>query len=353
MREHVFIGKIKGILTDNSFDRVQGRQQRGKLDTKGLYRSPVSSRVFKRKLGRLNKKYDCTVLVDTSGSMGNNVIPGITREHMALLASMHLHKALTTAKIPTRVRSFNYVLKTLIPLSKNPLTDSEYTTIVDEAKYTQLNAYITASTTSKGEGKLMPIIHADLPLHKKLTEIYNDSMSKSMRDGSLMKELTEKLQSHGIQDRHVSYISESRGENIDPVAIQWAITKAIEESGEDSKHIIIVLSDGQPAIPYNMVFPFKDGVSQNIEQMRYPKEGDLQQTVKDALKKGILFVGIGIGYEGIKKHYPPQFCHVLGARPTGKDNSRETSSNSKKLHKPESVLFQAVAEQILKHVKRG
>ena len=93
----VFRQRLSSVMTDNKYDRVISRRQRGKLGMKHLWRTGVgATNVFSQKQGRKGKHYNVILLVDESGSMH------------------------TSAK--------NYDREIHVAISKLPNTDNEVTT---------------------------------------------------------------------------------------------------------------------------------------------------------------------------------------------------------------------------------
>lgn len=64
-----FRQRVGSIMRDNMFDREVSGFRSGRLDHHALYKTPISDRVFTKRIESLHKRYNVVLLVDESGSM--------------------------------------------------------------------------------------------------------------------------------------------------------------------------------------------------------------------------------------------------------------------------------------------
>lgn len=139
MNAETFRARCQSILVDNAGKRYAGGQTSGgRLDNGRLSRVVSGNfRVFKRPMFHKFRRYGVSLLVDTSGSMGNFVSGGggieSTRTHEASRAAHLLTKGLVLAGAEVSLYAFNTMLRKLTDaeremVSANPL----YLTKIDE-----------------------------------------------------------------------------------------------------------------------------------------------------------------------------------------------------------------------------
>lgn len=334
MTEHVFIRALSTILRDNRFDRVVQRQRTGKLDTMGLYRTATgSSRVFKKRLERKNKEYDCTVLIDLSGSMENNVCAGLRRYQMAADSAEVLHRTLTKAGIPTRIVGFNIVRPTLIDWHER------------KPDYKKMKKYAHEIATARASSDIETHVFWDQtkhntwddaittghPLHPYLCDLLREA------NGSINPDVKKRLATvppDKRRDINNFYQQNGNSENNDAWAVHHVVNEMLERKGQ---HIVIVISDGQPSESGKAYKPYGKLKIEGNNNGYW----DLAHEVREALRKKVLFVGIGIDTNCVKDYYPKEFCDVI----------RASVGAGKKL--TGRAIFDAVADQLKKHVRKG
>lgn len=353
MNAAVFQQALNSILKDNKYDREVARQRTGKLHTKGLHRAALSGRVFKKRIERLHKNYDCTLLVDCSGSMteeaGNS---GLAKYEIAIESAELLHKAMVTAGLPCRVVGFNTTMLEAAPFNQK------------KVNYGKMKKQLTRFSNSGYVQCYM--VQTDKISDREDMQEY---IERCAREGEKLSPFAYKwrcIEPFNSPKEHYAMENGDRrsvtkgksceqesapGGNNDAWALAWVVEQALEQN-KNAEHIVIVLSDGQPAYWRPEMLEYKDPLTKkwrtwNDDQAgKSRREGlieELQRVVTHALKKGILFVGIGIDTEHVKEIYPKEFCSVVRAK-AATEGVTKTKGNA---------LFDAVTEQLRKHVKRG
>ncbi len=310
MTEHVFIQALQSILIDNKFDRVVQRQRTGKLDTKGLRRAATSGRVFKRKLERKNKQYDATIVLDLSGSMFSEYIlessqtldgRSLTRAEMAADACEALHRCLLKANIPTRVMFFSDKTKVALEFGQK---------VKDGYKSFQKDA----ATWGGGGTRLAPAVFR---AYEEALERPGKHIVAVISDG---------------EPAHTDSLAQDHGDGVYALAMK---RKRVGNSKDRSRVYSVLENMPQNKPEYADALREYNKANGNI---------GLKSEVLKAIKKKILFVGIGIQHNGSKNYYPPQFCDIVTAKAV-KDEIRSSVRGR--------ALFNAVARQLRKHVQRG
>ena len=266
---------VRSILTDNKFDRFIGRKTRGRLDSNGLHRFPTNGRIFGQKEERKGKHYTATILVDLSSSMDDRI------QHAAP-AALRFHQLLAEI-IPVQVRGYN---------------NSFY-------KFVEFGEKLGKNGPMKIANRMVDLVvngNGAQACIARVGKLANGQPKYGVMNLPLSKEHKRIIKENGDDYRNTSF--DTRG-TLDGVAIR---TLADQLSQKPGKHIVIVLNDGGPGSSwYKDVYAWQDGF-----KTPYTNENlDLKKAVEYAMKRGIMFVGIGIHSDEVLNYYPKKFCTVV------------------------------------------
>lgn len=294
MNDATFTARLSSVMLDNKYDRyVKGRRS-GKLDTKGIYKISISDKLFKRKEERKNKHYAVSLVVDCSGSMMSDGKYDVAFDSAKKL-SWHLSKI----GIPHNIVGFNG--KTVEVKSFNTSYDKQVDRKLRKLLDDLYVFYVYASHLNnfgKDYGDLVKPIKGIKDSHwLYFGNNYEDA------DVDTKRKTIEKIDAGKHSSAGYKLIREvgGYGYNNDPVAIEWATKQILKQKG---KKIMIVLSDGQPAI--------SDSEFQVPEQLdklfRGIKRENTKHEVEKSLKQGIELYSIGILDGSVSRYYPAKRC---------------------------------------------
>ncbi len=265
MNDATFQRTLQSVLFDNRYDRFVAKRRSGKLNFKGLSKIGHSDKVFKRKEERENKDYSIALLVDCSGSMRGS------KAKTAFEAAQKLSKHLASAKINHTVFGFNMPTVQLKPWSV------AYDPRIGEKLRFILDKLYAAYGEKKIDG-MYPYLGHNMDV-------------KNVRDVQPEKAI-------GDPYTHFNPVGGS-GYNNDSQALRFAAKELMKQPG---KKILIVLSDGEPAM-------FYDGYQSTDFPKEAFKRGDdsqrnMKKIISDIMKMGIDIQSIGIQSDAVNEFYP-------------------------------------------------
>lgn len=265
MNTTTFKAHLLSMFKDNMYDRYVGNKRTGKLNTRKIYKVNTTDKVFQRKEERKNKRYNISLLVDCSGSMAGGLFTEPKWEEASNAARRLAETFNNIENIDLEIVGFNtidHMIKEFdepLDLKKKPID-----LIISD---------ITRERTDSG-----------FKFHRAL---YFD-------------EKTKKVELNG-NEVNGSYQHLTQG-NCDGKTVYEAVERIKERDG---KHIIIMLSDGKPSFDVGFEWHCFDR-----PKKRY-SDYDLKKIVNQAIKDGIIFLGIGMKDASVKKYYPPKNTLVI------------------------------------------
>lgn len=262
MNDITFVRTLQSVLYDNKYGRYVANRRTGKLNHKSLKKISFSDKLFKRKESREHKDYSIALVVDCSGSMDNN--KGI----FAFEAAQKLSKHLASAKINHAVYGFHTIT-------------------------TLIKGFSTA-------------------YRPEIKENLFDNMRNNFGNWSRKDKVGEKLKYEGPGREYYPktrflkewegsrrIIQEGAGYNNDPDALRYVAKQLDKENGTK---IMIVLSDGQPAL-YHRDLQSAEFLKEGYDSYPAGKMG-LKKVVSDILHSGIEVHSIGILTDAVNDYYP-------------------------------------------------
>lgn len=293
MNDATFTARLSSVMLDNKFDRyVKGRRS-GKLDTKGIYKISISDKLFKRKEERKNKHYAVSLVIDCSGSMHSNGKFRIAFESAKKL-SWHLSKI----GIPHNIVGFNSHTIEVKPFntSYDKKVDINLNKLLDDFDV----YYVRANKNNNFGADFGDLVK---PIKERKSEYWlylgNSYQDKNIRSTKLaIDAIDKKTVAEG--DTLIHRVNGS-GYNNDPMAINWATKQILKQKG---KKIMIVLSDGQPAIS-NSMFQVPEQLDRLFETVTV---ADTAKEVDKTIKAGVELYSIGILDGSVSRYYPARRC---------------------------------------------
>ena len=267
MNAPTFKSKLNSIMKDNMYDRHVGNKRSGVIDNRSLSKIGYSDKVFSRKEERKNKYYNVSLLIDCSGSMNSGRLDAAIRmleELVPLLNSM--------PSIDLEIHTFNTLITKIQSFGGKHVDKSKIDSLLNNALRSD---YTLEYTPSTGEtSHIYGIVRARKPEDKS-------------REG-------------------LSVGNGAGGYNSDGLAINYVSEGIANKKG---KNIVIVLSDGEPAPPDSMLVDHHT-LGKRYEGMKHD-DFNLKKEVINAMKKGIVFIGVGIQTDRVKQYYPKQNTAVV------------------------------------------
>lgn len=267
MNDVTFQRMLESVMLDNKYDRYVKNRRTGKLNTKGLYKVSMSSRLFKRREARLNKHYAISLVVDISGSMSGSKLD------MAIESAKNLSKHLASTGIQHSIVGFGSFAQDVKPFS--PKFDPQIAEKLERIFY-------------GGEGAVWAIYDNTTYNPKKLLHKF------VLREGQNPSGVISKFAADNNLSMLNMYTTSSSGDTSTGEAIMFAREKILKQQG---RKIIILLSDGMPS-SLNYESPNKKGVV--MSDLSVKKEVDA------TIRAGVDIYSVGIQSDAGNKYFPPK-----------------------------------------------
>lgn len=274
MNDITFAKALSSVILDNKYDRFVKNRRTGKLDTRGLYKIDISSRLFKRREARKNKHYAISLVVDCSGSMAGSKIEMAAESARKL--SYHLHKM----DIPHNIVTFELFAREIKPMNtsydekveQKILGTLGYGPLVEH--YYMYGVWLreTFVLSQKNRSKLMKYVGC----------FTNKQLSKEI----------DQLNKLGVRFNTAS----GPGMNSDAEAVKFVRERLLKTVG---RKIMVHLSDGQPA---PMMSDYESPINPGYAQTDF----NLKREVDLTLASGIELYSIGICSDAVNRFYPPR-----------------------------------------------
>jgi cobalamin biosynthesis protein CobT len=257
MNNTTFERKIFSVLKDNMYDRFVSNKKTGILDNRKLHKVNITNKLFKKRMERKGKKYEITILVDGSGSMCDG------KHRDANLSVCQLAKSLDKTKLDFQIKLFH---SDLVPLKS----------FKEKVDINKLKDRISEEYDGGDRSLLM---------HGKTT-LYSPHAHKN-----------EYKDIEGNEDNDYSVMAG----NFDGYWISTVTKELLKRGGQQ---IVIVLSDGRPSHDYG------DFGIPNTNK-KYLEDYPLKEVVAQAIRDGIIFLGIGLHTDIVEHFYPEKNTIVL------------------------------------------
>lgn len=262
MNDPTFQRVLQSVLFDNMYDRHVAHRKTGKLNVKTLSKISYSDKLFKKREERHNKNYSIALVVDCSGSMGDD-----NKYRFAFESAQKLSRHLSSAKVNHAVYGFNIPTIQIKPFNVG----------YDKNIIEKLNLMLRELTCFWGElvDGVRPYLGHNVDFKK-------------------MKEIGFK--------KGYSHANGGSGYNNDSDAIRVVASDLRKQKG---RRIMIMLSDGEPARVH-----WESCQSADFPKEKYGTGGrgekELKNQVSIAIKSGIEVHSIGIQTDAVNKYYPAE-----------------------------------------------